>query len=392
MADLRLGIIGLGNIGTSCHLKNINEKKVKGLAVTAVCDIDAEKLKSHEAAGTAVFTDSRKLIRSGLVDAVLVATPHYGHTTIGIDALQQGLHVMVEKPISVHKADAQRLIAAYEGLKPAQRKKQVFAAMFNQRTDPRYQKIRQLIQDGELGTFRRINWIITDWFRTESYYASGGWRATWKGEGGGVLINQCPHQLDLLWWLAGKPKRITSHVHLGKWHNIEVEDDVTAILEYEGGAHGVFTTTTGEAPGTNRLEIVGTRGKVVAEGTSLQFTRNEVPMDQWAKTAEGGFSKPEVWNIDIPIKGFGGQHAEVLQNFIDACQGKAQLIAPAVEGIHSVEIGNAMLMSGLSGKPVDLPLDAAAYERQLKKLIKESRFEKKVVKKKASAEDMASSY
>ncbi|TVR08556.1 MAG: gfo/Idh/MocA family oxidoreductase [Planctomycetota bacterium] len=401
MRDIRLGIIGLGNIGTSCHYKNIREGKVQGVQVAGVCDRNADLLSPFAKQDIATFTDSKQLIRSGTVDAVLIATPHYAHTTIGVDAIKQGLHVLVEKPISVHKADCERLIAAYRARTPAQRKKQVFAAMFNQRTDPRYQKIRQLIQDGELGTLRRVNWIITDWFRTEAYYQSGGWRATWKGEGGGVLVNQCPHQLDVLWWLCGLPKRITAHAHLGRWHDIEVEDDVTAILEYEGGAHGVFTTSTGEAPGTNRLEIVGTRGKLVAEGASLTFTRNEVPMDTFSATTDKGFAKPPVWNIDIPIRGFGGQHAEILQNFIDACRGTAALIAPAEDGIHSVEMGNAMLLSGITGKPVDLPMSGKAYERQLKKLIAaseasgHSRKKKKAGKKTArpaSADDMASSF
>ena len=241
MDKLKLGIIGIGNMGRG-HLKNVESGKVPGVEVVALCDTDPEALKPWDAKYQR-FADSKALIRSGAVEAVLIATPHYAHTTIGIDALQQGLHLLVEKPISVHKADAERLIAAYQ---KRPRKAQVFGAMFNQRTHPAHRKIRSLVQGGELGEIRRINWIITTWFRTAAYYASGGWRATWGGEGGGVLLNQCPHQLDLLWWFCGMPDRVQAHCRFGQWHDIEVEDDVTAYLRYPNGATGVFITTTGE--------------------------------------------------------------------------------------------------------------------------------------------------
>ena len=217
---------------------------------------------------------------------MLIATPHYQHTTLGICAIENGLHVMVEKPISANKADAERLIAAY---KKRKKKKLVFAGMFQMRVEPRYVKIRKMIQDGELGDIVRLNWIITDWFRTEAYYASGGWRATWKGEGGGVLLNQCLHNLDTLQWLCGMPARVRGFCQLGRYHKIEVEDNVTAYMEYANGATGVFITSTGEAPGTNRFEIAGTRGRIVLEKDKLNFIRNEVSMTEFSKTSKVGF-------------------------------------------------------------------------------------------------------
>ncbi|MFN3685171.1 MAG: Gfo/Idh/MocA family protein, partial [Fimbriimonadaceae bacterium] len=244
--EVRLGIIGIGNMG-SHHVRSMPQ--VRRCRLTAVCDVVPSKMDWID--GVDKFVDSRELIRSGLVDAVLVATPHYDHTTIGIDALDNGLHLLTEKPISVHKADCVRLIAAHKrnpNLK--------FAAMFNQRTDPHYQRIRRIVRGGELGEIQRTSWIITDWFRSEAYYASGGWRATWAGEGGGVLLNQCPHNLDLFQWICGVPTRVDAKCSFGKYHRIEVEDEVTAYLEYANGATGVFVTSTGEAPGTNRLEIV----------------------------------------------------------------------------------------------------------------------------------------
>ena len=320
-----------------------------------------------------------------MANAVIICTPHYAHTTVGIDALKSGHHVLVEKPISVHKADCERLITAHTN------RKLVFAAVFNQRTDPCYQKVKKLIEDGELGELTRINWIITTWFRSEAYYAGGGWRATWEGEGGGVLLNQCPHQLDLLQWMCGMPSKVRGFCALGKKHAIEVEDEVTAYLEYPNGATGVFITSTCEAPGTNRLEICGERGKVVIEGYKIHFTRNEVPMTEFSRTTEEGFATPQRWEIDIPLHGKSGQHVEIIQNFVDAILDGKKLLAPAKEGIRSVELGNAMLYSSMTGKPVEMPLDGARYARMLKKLIKESTYKKKVKKPKKAA-DLSKSF
>src|SRR5882672_1930591 len=270
MNTVRLGIIGMGNMG-KFHADYLLAGKVSRAELTAVCSTSPAKLEKYKA--LKIFDDGEKLIRSGAVDAVVIATPHYQHTSLGIAALEAGLHVMVEKPVSAHKADAERLIAARR-----KKPKLVFAAMFQFRTEPRYTKIQKLIQDGELGQIVRINWIITDWYRTEAYYASGGWRATWKGEGGGVLLNQCLHQLDTLQWLVGMPARVRGFCQLGRFHNIEVEDNVSVHLEWPDGATGVFISSTGEAPGTNRFELAGTRGRLVLENGKLAFTRNEADM------------------------------------------------------------------------------------------------------------------
>jgi len=381
VSELRIGIIGLGGMGQN-HAGKLTGGEIKRCRLTAVCDVNESSLAKFD--GLKRFTDSHEMIISGEVDAVLIATPHYFHTEAGIDALENGLHVLVEKPISVHKADAERLTAAHRN------EDQVFAAMFNQRTNPCYRKIKQLIDGGELGEIARVNWIVTDWYRTDAYYAGGGWRATWKGEGGGVLLNQCPHQLDLLQWLCGMPARVHGFCGLGRWHDIEVEDQVTAYLEYDNGAGGVFVTTTGEAPGTNRLEIAGEMGKVVVEGGKLAFIRNEKSAIECSRTAVLGFARPEVWNIDIPVEGSGGQHAEIMQNFVDAALDGTPLIAPAEEGIKSVELANAILYSSLKSKTVELPLDGAEYEKELQRLIAESRYEKKVVDK--PGEDMNKSF
>lgn len=366
---VRMGVIGLGAMGT-LHAKYIQSGAINRCELAAVFDLNKERMKEFPDARH--FLDSGELMRSVEVDAVLIATPHYFHTDIGVEALNNGLHVLVEKPISVHKADCERLIAAHKD------EKLVFGAMFNLRTVPLYKKIKQLIDDGELGEVTRMSWIITDWFRTEAYYASSEWRGTWKGEGGGVLLNQCPHQLDLLQWFLGMPTKVRGFCGFGVKHNIEVEDQVTAYFEFKNGATGVFIASTGECPGTNRLEIAGERGKLMLEGGKLRFIRNEVPMTEFSRTTEEPLGRPGTWNIDLPIPEGGGRHEELTQNFVDAILDGTPLIAPAENGMNSVELANSVLYSTLTNSTIDMPLDGQAFAKSLENLIKDSRFEKKV--------------
>jgi predicted dehydrogenase len=361
-SKVRLGIAGLGGIGTQ-HARAILDGKVSGLELAAGSDFTAARAANFP--GLPFFATPEEMIRSGLIDAILIATPHFSHTTIGIAALQAGLHVLVEKPISVHKADAEKLIAART------RPDQVFAGMFNQRTDPRFIAIRRMARDGTLGEIRRINWTVTDWYRTDAYFASGGWRATWQGEGGGVLLNQGMHNLDLISWLFGQPRRVRAFCSLGRYHNIEVEDDVTAFLEFENGATMVFATSTGEAPGTNRLEIAAENGKIVMESNEIVFTRNEIPMSEFSRSGKDG-ARPAAAVEVIPCLDNGGQCPEILQNFAEAIQKGVPLLAPAEEGIRAVELANAMLLSSFENRAVELPLDAALYEKVLKQKIAES--------------------
>lgn len=383
MDKVRIGIVGMGNMG-KYHADYLLRGEVAHAELAAVCSTSPHKLEAYKDK-VKVFSDGEAMIKSGEIDAVLVATPHYQHTSLGICAIEHQVHLMVEKPISAHKADAEKLIAVAEK-HPAI----VFGAMFQLRTEPRYLKLKKLIQDGDLGEIVRINWIITDWYRTEAYYASGGWRATWKGEGGGVLLNQCLHQLDALQWLVGMPSKVRSFAQLGRFHNIEVEDNVTAYLEYPNGATGVFISSTGEAPGSNRFEIAGTRGKVILENDQIQFTRNENCMLEHSKQSKIGFSKPEIWNVAIPFGNAVLPHAILMRNFINAIRDGEPLIAPGADGIHSVELANALLYSSLIDQTIDMPMDGAAFETKLNQLIRESTFEKKVVE--VSDEDFASSF
>ena len=384
MDKVRIGIIGMGNMG-QFHAKDILEGKVARGELTAVGSTSPKKLAEFEKKGIKVYGSGEEMIDSGNIDALLIATPHYQHTSLGIAALDAGLHIMVEKPISAHKADAERLIAKAEA-----HADQVFAGMFQLRVEPRYQKIREIVQNGELGELMRVLWIMTDWFRSEIYFQSGGWRATWKGEGGGVLLNQCLHQLDAMQWITGMPNRVSSHVGIGKWHDIEVEDDVTCYMDFPNGATGAFITSSGETPGSNRFEIAGTKGRLILENEKLTLTRNAVPSDEWCKTSKIGFQQPDTTVEEIPIPGSESPHAKLMTNFVNAIIDNEPLIAPGVEGIGSVELANVMVYSGIIGKAIELPMNGAEWETKLNELIVNSNHEKKTVE--VSNEDFAASF
>lgn len=372
MEQVRFGIIGVGNMGTG-HIHNFNSGKIHEAVVTAVCDIDEERLDAAvklSGAPVKAFSDASALIRSGEVDAILIATPHYLHPPLAIEGLQAGLHVLSEKPAGVYTKQVREMneAAAASG--------RVFGLMFNQRTNPLYRKVKELIDGGELGELRRVNWIITDWYRTQSYYDSGTWRATWGGEGGGVLLNQDPHQLDLLQWLCGMPSRVRAFCAYGKYHHIEVEDDVTAYLEYPNGATGVFVTTTGDSPGTNRLEITGDRGKLVIEHGRLEFIQNRVPLSEHLKTCESGFDRPEAWRCEIPIHGEASQHIGIINDFAASVLHGTKLLAPGEEGIRGLTISNAIHLSSWLDKTVELPLDEELFYSLLQEKIKTSVYQK----------------
>lgn len=386
-SKVNFGIIGCGNMG-SAHAQMM--QKIGNVELVAVCDINEkafERIPADIRSKIKCYTDVNEFFAHDGLQAVLIAVPHYFHVDLAIAAMEHGKHIIVEKPISVHKAEAQRLIDAAEKYPELVR-----SAMFNQRTLPAHRKLKALIDGGELGKINRVNWIITDWFRTQRYYDSGDWRATWAGEGGGVLLNQCPHQLDLMQWLFGLPELVSAQVKIGKYHDIEVEDEVNAYLEYADGCVGNFITTTGEAPGTNRLEVTAERGRVILENGELHFLRNEVETSVQIRESEFGFKKPETWDCKINIGTESRlQHAVVVENVANAILKGEKLIAPLAEGIRGLELGNAMLMSGLKKIPVTLPIDSAAYAAMLQDLIANSKRGAKEVKSDKN-ENMSSTY
>jgi predicted dehydrogenase len=363
MKEIRLGIIGIGGMGSG-HALSIAEGKVPGIRLSAVADIRKERLKWAEKelpAGTKTYSDGREMIDSGECDAVLIATPHYYHPEFVIYALEHGLHALSEKPAGVYTKQVRRMNEA------AEKSDKVFAIMFNQRTNCVYRKLHEMIESGELGAMKRVNWIITDWYRTQSYYDAAGWKATWDGEGGGVLLNQCPHQLDLLQWLCGMPSKVRAFCHEAKWHDIEVEDDVTAYLEFENGATGVFVTTTGDAPGTNRLELTFEMGKIVCENGKLIFDRLKENEREFCRTSENGFAKPETEHTEIETDGMNEQHIGVFKAFADRILNGGPLIAEGREGINGLTLSNAMYLSSWLDKTVDIPFDEDLFLQELDK-------------------------
>jgi predicted dehydrogenase len=293
---------------------------------------------------------------------VVIAVPHYQHPELAIAAFQNGLHVLCEKPAGVYTLQVREMMAEAD-----KHPQLTFGMMFNQRTNCLYRKMHELIQGGEVGRLKRVSWLITDWYRTQFYYDSGAWRATWDGEGGGVLLNQCPHQLDLLQWLCGMPQKVTAFCHEGKWHDIEVEDDVTAYLEYPNGATGVFVTTTADAPGTNRLEITGTRGKLVCENNDLSFFQLDVDEREWCVQAKEGFAKPPVRQIPLEMDGENPQHAGILNAFASSILHGTPLVADGREGINGLMLSNAMHLSGWLHETVTLPFDEERFLQELNK-------------------------
>ena len=364
MTDIvRVGVIGIGHMGTG-HCQTILSGKVPGMKLTAVADIKQERRKwasENLPADVQIFDSDRALIASGTCDAVMVVVPHYFHPEISIRAMQQGLHVLCEKPAGVYTRQVKEMNEA------AEKSDRVFAIMFNQRTNPAFIKMHDLVKSGELGTIKRVNWIITDWYRTQAYYDSGEWRATWDGEGGGVLLNQCPHQLDLLQWICGMPIRVSAHCHIGKWHHIEVEDDVTAYLEYENGATGVFIASTGDAPGTNRFEIDLSGGQLVYSENHLTCYKLQEDDRQFMYTCKTGMEKPKGDYIPMEIDQENPEHAGVMRNFAGKILHNTPLTADGREGINGLTLSNAMYLSAWTGHMVDIPFDEDLYLRELNK-------------------------
>ncbi|WP_026508144.1 Gfo/Idh/MocA family protein [Butyrivibrio sp. MC2013] len=361
MDKVKIGIIGIGNMG-SAHARSLMEGLVPELSLVAVADIREirrEWAAEHLPEDVIIYEDGDALIDDGECDAVLIATPHYEHPRLTIRALEHGLHVLCEKPAGVYTAQVREMN------KVAASTDRVFAMMFNQRTNHLYRKMKEIVDSGDYGAIKRVNWIITDWYRTQAYYNSGGWRATWSGEGGGVLLNQCPHNLDLLQWICGMPVRVRAFCHNGKWHDIEVEDDVTAYLEFEGGATGVFVTSTGDAPGTNRLEITLERGRLICEDDRLSFYELSVNERDFCYTATEGFAKPEGAYAELVTDGENPQHIGVMKAFAACILRGEALVADGTEGIRGLELSNAMHLSSWLGEMVSLPIDEELFLSKL---------------------------
>lgn len=375
MNEVRLGIVGYGNMGSS-HVRSMLMGRTPELVLSAVCDIDPARIdacrKDTEGMFDSVqyFEDYGAMLDAKVCDAILIATPHFDHPPMAIRALENGYHVMVEKPAGVYTSAVKEMNKVAED-----HPDQVFGMMFNQRNNPVYRKMKEILESGELGPIRRTNWLITSWYRSQSYYDSGNWRATWAGEGGGVLLNQCPHNLDLWQWICGMPQKVRAFTHEGLWHDIEVEDDVTCYVEYPNGATGVFVTSTGDTPGTNRFEVLLDGGKLVATAEKLTLYKLETPNSEFNRTYDGGFGEPAYETIEVELEGEDTQHVGVLNAFSGAILRGEPLTARGEEGINGLTLSNAMHLSSWLDETIELPLDEYLFKAELEKRIAASSYD-----------------
>ena len=394
MDKVRFGIVGYGGMGVG-HVKNFEAGKIPHGEVTAICDINPARIaaaKEEFGDKFKYFDDAETMFKSGVCDCVMIETPHYSHPDLAILAMDAGLHCIVEKPAGVYTLQVKKML---ERSKSANT---ILGIMFNQRTNPAFKKMREMIKNGAVGEIKRTNWIITDWYRTQHYYDSGSWRATWAGEGGGVLYNQAPHQLDLFQWITGMmPSKVQAFCHYGKWHDIEVEDDVTCYCEYPNGATGVFITTTADAPGTNRFEVTGTKGTLIysddrkyAEDAEINLTYIELEVDEreYCKTATSGFAAPKAKPaVKVEYEKEFPAHSGICENIAKAILGLEEVYAPAEDGINGVQLANAMHLSSWTGAPVSIPIDDELFYDELKKKIAISKPHKAIVNAKVEAQN-----
>ena len=365
MDQVRMGIVGIGNMG-SAHAQVLFKNGIPGGVLSAVCDIKETRRNwaKENLEGVAVFESATDLFQSGVCDAVLIAVPHPFHPALAIEAMASGLHVLTEKPAGIAVSAVEQMNQA------AEQSGKVFGIMFNQRTHPLFQKAKELVESGKLGVPKRLQWTVTNWYRTQNYYDSGDWRASWAGEGGGVLINQAPHNLDLWQWIFGMPKRLLAHCPIAKYHQIEVEDEATIFAEYENGATAVFITSTGEYPGTNRLEIVGDRAKLVLEDGKLKLWELPIPEREFCFDKSDRIPSPTYREI-LPDRPESA-HPGILKNFVGAILHGDPLLAPGIEGVRELTLSNAAYLSAWTGDWVEIPMDTEKFDALLTEKAKAS--------------------
>lgn len=386
---VKLGIIGYGAEGGmyAGFFKNNDERLNDNIELAAVCDNDpAKKAKvAEDFPGLPFFDNYLDLLESGIVNAIVTTVPHYDHCVMGIAALERGIHLLGEKPAGVYTKDVERLIETSK-----KHPETTFAIFFNQRTNPLYRRVKQLMDEKAIGDLQRATWIITTWWRPQGYYNQSAWRATWGGEGGGVLVNQAPHQLDLLQWICGKPEKVYAKLQYGAGRDIVVENEVNALLDFGNGATGSFITCTNDIVGTDRFEIFGTKGKIIVEDSKklivkqltapeaelsenmdmqdvMRLFMGQVNMEDYVKVTEEEFVTPQ-----------GLQHISVLNNFADHIVNGEPLLANGEEGINGVTLANAMHLSSWLDKEVDYNVDGDLYLAELnKRIVEEGKFEQK---------------
>ena len=362
MSEVRFGVVGYGNIGRT-HVATLTGGAVERARVTGVVTASDSPLP----AGVIRYATLEDMLNSDTTDVVLIATPTMTHPNLGMSTLAAGRHLIMEKPIAMSVLQARRLV---EAVPPGVQA----AVMLNQRYHPVYREIKQIVSSGNLGRIVRFNWIMTGWYRPDVYFRVSSWRGTWPGEGGGALLNQCIHNLDVLQWVLGLPESVVADVRFGKFHEIDVEDEVTAMLSYANGATGVVVASTGEAPGINRLDLVGDRGTLSFDGERLTLEISQQSVAEHCSSTQEMFGVPEFVKQEVPVRAEPNQHACVLQDVVDAVLDGSALATPLAEGMGSVELANAILLSAWEERRVSLPLDPERYQSGLDARVSASGF------------------
>ena len=360
MRAIRFAVVGTGNIGQQ-HINLLRSGDIKNAELVAT----VSRSGAAVAASVPHFSSLESLLKAHCCDAVLIATPTMDHVTAAQLAAERGLHVLLEKPLAMSVGQSQSLIDNM----PSDIQ---FAVMLNQRFHPAYAAIKRLLNDGRIGAIQRYTWTMTAWYRPDVYYKVSRWRGTWPGEGGGLLINQCIHNLDIMQWLFGLPDRLSAKVAFGRYHDIDVEDEVTAILEHDSGSVGLLQASSGEAPGFNRLEIIGDEGVITWDDKELTLLKADQSVSEHCATTREMFGMPSFTRETILLEEGVNQHAQVVQNFVDALTQGSRLLTPASEGLGSLQLANGMLLSQWDDSAIALPIDSHRYEQLLSERIASS--------------------
>lgn len=374
---IRTGIIGFGKQGSHYARMFFEGRICHELKLTAIADINPVRLqwaREHAPKGTLFFDSADAMLSSGTIDACIIATPHALHPQNTIDALQHGIHVLCDKPAGVNSIQVEQM------LKESERHPDlVFAIMFNQRTNCAFRKLREIVQNRTYGNVRRIDWTINTWFRSQLYYDSSDWRGVWNGAYGGTIIDQCPHQVDLWQWIFGMPDRVTCRMGFRSHHNIEVEDEVVAIMEYDSGVMGSFCVSTSVPNGENILRIHLDGANITVRGNSIFIEKFPLSVEEWEKTPHGLFDKPKAEvEVEIETDGKNLQHKGILKAWANAILGKGECVADGKEGINCVILSEAMYLSAFTGRTVSIPFDEDDYLDELSKRLASSERKKPV--------------
>lgn len=370
---VRMAIIGIGNMGRT-YACNIADGFVEGMELTAVCCRNEEGrrwAKERLGEGLVLVDSTDKLFElEDVFDAVLIVTPHKIHPELTIKAFEKGYHVFCDKPAGITARDARRMIES------GKRAGKAYAMMFHNRTMPVYEKIKEMLTLGEVGELLRIDYVNTKPYRTKCYHTSSPWRSSFEHEGGGLLINQGQHYLDLWQWLFGMPKRLTATIDYGKYNDFTVDDNCTIYMEFAGGVRGRFFSSTGEPAGEERIEVVGTKAKLVCLDGTLTVSRYERSTKEWYETNTEPFGKLKIEKEVITYEPCKAPYVVMLQNFSDHLRKGVALIADGYDGYRTLQLSNAAYTSSWLEKEIELPVEETVFAQLLNEAVKKEQEKK----------------